>query len=77
MCLFYFYTYCGRRWILDALPVVGTTAALRLIKEKFQANELTVPELTQALLVALHMVTANQDSIQLTAVSKNLSYPVF
>ncbi|KAM9461345.1 vitellogenin-like isoform 1-T1 [Clarias gariepinus] len=56
-----------RRWILDALPVVGTTAALRFIKEKFQANELTVPELTQALLVALHMVTANQDAIQLTA----------
>nr|ABW96364.1 vitellogenin [Clarias macrocephalus] len=56
-----------RRWILDALPVVGTTAALRFIKEKFHANELTVPELTQALLVALHMVTANQDSIQLTS----------
>ncbi|KAK3561460.1 hypothetical protein QTP86_002812 [Hemibagrus guttatus] len=28
-----------RRWILDALPVVGTTVALRFLKEKFQADE--------------------------------------
>ncbi|GAA6110059.1 vitellogenin-like isoform X1, partial [Tachysurus ichikawai] len=56
-----------RRWILDALPVVGTTVALRFIKEKFQADELAVPELTQTLLVALHMATANPDAIQLTA----------
>ncbi|XP_053539110.1 vitellogenin [Ictalurus punctatus] len=57
----------NRRWILDALPVVGTPVALRFIKEKFQADELAVPEFTQALLVALHMVTANPDVIQLTA----------
>ncbi|XP_060796540.1 vitellogenin-like [Neoarius graeffei] len=56
-----------RRWILDALPVVGTPVALRFIKEKFEADELTVPELTQALLVALHMASPNPDSIQLTA----------
>ncbi|KAI5085754.1 vitellogenin 7 isoform X1, partial [Silurus meridionalis] len=56
-----------RRWILDALPVVGTHVALNFIKEKFHANELSVPELTQALIVALHMVHANPDTIQLTA----------
>lgn len=62
---------------MDALPVVGTPVALRFIKEKFQADELAVPEFTQALLVALHMVTANPDVIQLTAVSGNPSYNVF
>ncbi|XP_058256178.1 vitellogenin-like [Hemibagrus wyckioides] len=56
-----------RRWILDALPVVGTTVALRFIKEKFQADEFAVHEFTQTLLVALHMATANQDAIHLTA----------
>ncbi|KAI5614696.1 vitellogenin 7 isoform X1, partial [Silurus asotus] len=56
-----------RRWLLDALPVVGTHVALNFIKEKFHADELAVPELTQALIVALHMVHANPDTIQLTA----------
>ncbi|KAG7327858.1 hypothetical protein KOW79_009464 [Hemibagrus wyckioides] len=56
-----------RRWILDALPVVGTTVALRFIKAKFQADEFAVHEFTQTLLVALHMATANQDAIHLTA----------
>ncbi|XP_046713433.1 vitellogenin-like isoform X1 [Silurus meridionalis] len=56
-----------RQWILDAVPVVGTQVALRFIKEKFQADELAVSEVTQALLVALHMATANQDTIHLTA----------
>ncbi|KAK3533833.1 hypothetical protein QTP70_032950 [Hemibagrus guttatus] len=56
-----------RRWILDALPVVGTTVALRFLKEKFQADEFAVHELTQTLPVALHMTTANQDAIHLIA----------
>lgn len=58
---------------MDALPVVGTTVALRFIKEKFQADELAVPELTQTLLVALHMATANPDAIHLTSVSGGLT----
>lgn len=64
--------YFVRQWILDALPVVGTPITLKFIMEKFQADELAVPELTQALLVALHMVTANPDAIHHTAVSRNL-----
>lgn len=63
--------------MLDALPVVGTTVALRFIKEKFQADELAVHELTQTLLVALHMTTANQDAIHLTAVSGKCSCKIF
>ncbi|XP_067252449.1 vitellogenin-like [Chanodichthys erythropterus] len=56
-----------RRWLLDALPAVGTPVIVKLIKEKFLAGELTIPEFIQALVVALQMVTADLDTIQLTA----------
>ncbi|ROL40725.1 Vitellogenin [Anabarilius grahami] len=56
-----------RHWLLDALPVVGTTVIVKLIKEKFLAGELTIPEFIQVLVVALQMVTADLDTIQLTA----------
>ncbi|CAM4655392.1 unnamed protein product [Leuciscus chuanchicus] len=56
-----------RRWLLDALPAVGTPVIVKIIKEKFLAGELTIPEFIQALVVALQMVTADLDTIQLTA----------
>uniref|UniRef100_A0A673LKV0 Vitellogenin-like n=1 Tax=Sinocyclocheilus rhinocerous TaxID=307959 RepID=A0A673LKV0_9TELE len=56
-----------RRWILDALPAVGTPVIVKFIKEKFLTGELTLPEFIQALVVALQMVTADLDTIQLTA----------
>ncbi|XP_049321621.1 vitellogenin-like isoform X2 [Astyanax mexicanus] len=56
-----------RRWILDAVPVVGTPVALRFIEEKFHAGEFTTAEFTQALLVGLHMATADPAAIQHTA----------
>uniref|UniRef100_A0AAY5F3J4 Vitellogenin domain-containing protein n=1 Tax=Electrophorus electricus TaxID=8005 RepID=A0AAY5F3J4_ELEEL len=56
-----------RRWILDALAFMGTPVALKFINEKFQDDELTKPELIQALPVTLHMVTANPDTIRMTA----------
>ncbi|XP_043078191.1 vitellogenin-like [Puntigrus tetrazona] len=56
-----------RRWILDALPSVGTPVIVKFIKEKFLAGELTLPEFIQALVVALQMVTADLETIQLTA----------
>ncbi|XP_066503327.1 vitellogenin-like [Hoplias malabaricus] len=56
-----------RRWILDTIPVVGTPASVRFLKEKFQADEFAIPELTQALLVGLHLATANPDTIHQTA----------
>ncbi|CAM4655373.1 unnamed protein product [Leuciscus chuanchicus] len=56
-----------RRWLLDALPAVGTPVIVKFIKEKFLAGELTIPEFIQALVVALQMVTADLDTIQLTA----------
>uniref|UniRef100_A0A671N7R2 Vitellogenin-like n=1 Tax=Sinocyclocheilus anshuiensis TaxID=1608454 RepID=A0A671N7R2_9TELE len=56
-----------RRWLLDALPAVGTPVIVKLLKEKFLAGELTIPEFIQALVVALQMVTADLETIQLTA----------
>ncbi|XP_058616046.1 vitellogenin-like [Onychostoma macrolepis] len=56
-----------RRWLLDALPSAGTPVIIRFIREKFLADELTVPEFIQVLVVALQMVTADVDTIQLTA----------
>ncbi|KAL1251198.1 hypothetical protein QQF64_018994 [Cirrhinus molitorella] len=56
-----------RRWMLDALPAVGTPLIVKLIKEKFLAGELTLPEFIQTLVVALQMVTADLETIQLTA----------
>nr|AIY22508.1 vitellogenin [Rhodeus uyekii] len=56
-----------RRWLLDALPAVGTQVIVKLIKEKFLADELTVPEFMQAIAGALQRVTADLDTIQLTA----------
>uniref|UniRef100_A0A672MV79 Vitellogenin-like n=1 Tax=Sinocyclocheilus grahami TaxID=75366 RepID=A0A672MV79_SINGR len=56
-----------RRWLLDALPAVGTPVIVKLLKEKFLAGEFTIPEFIQALVVALQMVTADLETIQLTA----------
>ncbi|TSM94609.1 Vitellogenin [Bagarius yarrelli] len=56
-----------RRWILDALPLVGTPLVFKFINEKFQADELAMPEFTQILFTALHMTTASPDAIHLIA----------
>ncbi|CAM4655355.1 unnamed protein product [Leuciscus chuanchicus] len=56
-----------RRWLLDAVPAVGTPVIVKFIKEKFLAGELSIPEFIQALVVALQMVTADLETIQLTA----------
>ncbi|XP_075341558.1 vitellogenin-1-like [Odontesthes bonariensis] len=69
-----------RRWLLDAIPVTGTPAALRFIKEKFLANELRVAEEAQVLIAAVHMVSANTETIKmmetLTVDKKVLESPV-
>ncbi|NP_001096141.1 vitellogenin 7 precursor [Danio rerio] len=55
-----------RRWLLDALPAVGTPVIIKFIKEKFLAGEFTTPEFIQTLVVALQMVTADLETIQMT-----------
>lgn len=57
-----------RKWILDAVPAVGTLDALKFIKKIFLADELSIPEFTQVLLATVHMVTANLDTIKIYSV---------
>lgn len=57
-----------RQWILDAIPAIGTHAALRFIKEKFLVDDLTVAEAAQALIASVQMVTANTEAIKLVEV---------
>ncbi|XP_051231932.1 vitellogenin-2 [Dicentrarchus labrax] len=54
-----------RHWILNAVPAIGTHAALRFLKEKFLAAELTIAEAAQALLASVHMVTADLEAIKI------------
>lgn len=58
-----------RQLIMDAIPAIGTPAALKFIKEKYLTDELTVAEAAQALIASVHMVTANPESIKLVEVS--------
>lgn len=54
---------------MDAIPAIGTPAALKFIKEKYLTDELSVAEAAQALIASVHMVTANPESIKLVEVS--------
>ncbi|KAM9831430.1 vitellogenin 2 [Neosynchiropus ocellatus] len=56
-----------RFWILNAIPAIGTHDALRFIKEKFLAQELTLVETAQALIACVHTVTADPEAIRLAA----------
>lgn len=59
-----------RQWILDTIPVTGSPAALRFIKEKFLANELTTAETVQAMIASVHMIQANIENIKVIEVGK-------
>ncbi|KAK9519374.1 hypothetical protein VZT92_022109 [Zoarces viviparus] len=69
-----------RHWILKVVPAIGTPAALRFVKEKFLADELTIVEAAQALLASVYMVTADLEAISLlkdlTNNQKIKAYPV-
>ncbi|XP_034085810.1 vitellogenin-2-like [Gymnodraco acuticeps] len=54
-----------RHWILNAVPAIGTHVTLKFIKEKFLAGELTVAEVSYGLLVSVHKVTADLETIKL------------
>ena len=62
--------YSFRHWILSAIPAIGSPVTIRFIKEKFIAGDLTTPEAAQALMAAVHMVTADLDSVKLVEVGK-------
>uniref|UniRef100_A0A3P9JJT9 Vitellogenin domain-containing protein n=1 Tax=Oryzias latipes TaxID=8090 RepID=A0A3P9JJT9_ORYLA len=53
-------------WSMRGLiPPTGMSASVRFIKEKFQAEDLSVTEAIRTLFAAVHMVTANPESIKL------------
>uniref|UniRef100_A0A4W5M772 Uncharacterized protein n=1 Tax=Hucho hucho TaxID=62062 RepID=A0A4W5M772_9TELE len=54
-----------RHWILDAVPSIGSQVAVRFIKEKFLAGDITIVEAAQALVAAVHMVTADLETVKL------------
>ena len=59
-----------RRWILDAVPAIGTPVAVKFIKEKFLLGEVTTAEGAQALLAAVQLVKADLPTIELAAVGR-------
>ncbi|XP_041647048.1 vitellogenin-2-like isoform X8 [Cheilinus undulatus] len=69
-----------RHWILNAIPAIGSHAALKFFKEKFMVDELTMVEAAQVLLSSVHMVTADLEAIrlieELAAERKILENPV-
>uniref|UniRef100_A0A3P9I5U6 Vitellogenin domain-containing protein n=1 Tax=Oryzias latipes TaxID=8090 RepID=A0A3P9I5U6_ORYLA len=59
-------------WSMRGLiPPTGMSASVRFIKEKFQAEDLSVTEAIRTLFAAVHMVTANPESIKLFEVSNS------
>ena len=59
-----------RHWILNAVPAIGTHTALRFLKEKFLAGELTNAEAAQGLLASVQMVTADLEAIKAAEASQ-------
>uniref|UniRef100_A0A8C3AYQ0 Vitellogenin domain-containing protein n=1 Tax=Cyclopterus lumpus TaxID=8103 RepID=A0A8C3AYQ0_CYCLU len=55
-----------RRWILNIVPAIGTTTALRFLKEKFLSGELSLAESSKTLLASLHKLTVDLEAIKLT-----------
>ncbi|KAM9761569.1 vitellogenin 2 [Menidia menidia] len=55
-----------RHWMLSSIPAIGTNVALKFIKEKLIAGELTVAESAQALISSAFLVTADLEAIKLS-----------
>uniref|UniRef100_A0A4W3HS18 Vitellogenin domain-containing protein n=1 Tax=Callorhinchus milii TaxID=7868 RepID=A0A4W3HS18_CALMI len=52
-----------RRWLLEALPAVGTADSLRLLKRKIQSSEIKTIEAAQALILAMQQLKADRQSV--------------
>eukprot|EP00062_Callorhinchus_milii_P003376 gi/632940593/ref/XP_007885401.1/ PREDICTED: vitellogenin-like [Callorhinchus milii] len=55
--------YRCRRWLLEALPAVGTADSLRLLKRKIQSSEIKTIEAAQALILAMQQLKADRQSV--------------
>lgn len=60
----------SRNWLLNAVPAIGTHTAVRFLKEKFIAGELSIPEAAQALIASVHLVTADIEAVRLFEASQ-------
>lgn len=54
-----------RYWILDAIPAIGTPVTLKFIKEELVDGHITIAEAAPALVAAVHMVTADVETVKL------------
>ncbi|KAJ1171461.1 hypothetical protein NDU88_003322 [Pleurodeles waltl] len=52
-----------RRWILDAIPAIGSPMALKFLRHYIKRAELTDFEAAQAVLVGLHLIKADHDAV--------------
>uniref|UniRef100_A0A673XS34 Vitellogenin domain-containing protein n=1 Tax=Salmo trutta TaxID=8032 RepID=A0A673XS34_SALTR len=52
-----------RYWILDAIPAIGTPVTLKFIKEELVDGHITIAEAAPALVAAVHMVTADVETV--------------
>lgn len=59
-----------RRWILEAVPAIGSHTALRFIKEKFVTGEIEIIEAAPVLISMMHMVTADREVLTLVEASQ-------
>uniref|UniRef100_A0A4W3IAF7 Phosvitin n=1 Tax=Callorhinchus milii TaxID=7868 RepID=A0A4W3IAF7_CALMI len=57
------YMVLCRRWLLEALPAVGTADSLRLLKRKIQSSEIKTIEAAQALILAMQQLKADRQSV--------------
>lgn len=55
--------------MLSSIPAIGNHVALKFIKEKVIAGEVTAAEAAQAIMSSTHLVTANLEAIKLLEVS--------
>uniref|UniRef100_A0A4W3HRK6 Vitellogenin domain-containing protein n=1 Tax=Callorhinchus milii TaxID=7868 RepID=A0A4W3HRK6_CALMI len=58
-----------RRWLLEALPAVGTADSLRLLKRKIQSSEIKTIEAAQALILAMQQLKADRQSVPIELLS--------
>uniref|UniRef100_A0A673XYJ9 Vitellogenin domain-containing protein n=1 Tax=Salmo trutta TaxID=8032 RepID=A0A673XYJ9_SALTR len=60
-----------RYWILDAIPAIGTPVTLKFIKEELVDGHITIAEAAPALVAAVHMVTADVETVKLFEIPVN------
>lgn len=58
--------------MLSSIPAIGSHVALKFIKDKVVAGELTAAEAAQAIMSATHLVAADPESVKLLEASWRL-----